>query len=247
MYVDEREELQSRESAASDLFHWDPLEHQFLPKDSNAYQHHLDVLMLHFLTPIKTDFPAAHRQNVHWRDYAFDAVIVNTAPSIVTAEAVRFALQSTLADGQYVHQHLCRLQDDSPTATVKILNRYGFRPGPDNISAIMVARTLSIADTPWWQIHLRTGQFFYRDAASLAPARSMDALLVNMMHNPSRQLIDRTFGTIPYGSNRVSGTSTLPERGRWVLGSIEPLPAKTYSFPNTSAPSREDVVIPTFD
>ena len=33
-------------------------------------------------------------------------VIVDTASSLVTAEAVRFALQSALADSQYVHQHL---------------------------------------------------------------------------------------------------------------------------------------------
>ena len=46
-----------------------------------------------FLSPIKTGSQAAHQQNVHWRDYASDAVIVDTALSLVTAEAVPIALQ----------------------------------------------------------------------------------------------------------------------------------------------------------
>ena len=75
-----------------------------------------------------------------------------------------------------------------------------------------------------------------------APARSIEGLLADVMHTPSRPLIDSTFGTIPYESNRVSRTSTLPERGPGVLGSIEPLSANMYAFSNTSSPSTDDLV-----
>ena len=106
VYVDEGEGLKSRDWAASDAFHPDPLGYWLLPEDGNAYGHRYDMPMFRFLTPIKTDFQAAHRCNVHCRDYVFDAVIVDTAASLVTAEVVPFALQSTPADGQYLHQHL---------------------------------------------------------------------------------------------------------------------------------------------
>ena len=48
-------------------------------------------------------------------------VIVDTASTLVTAEAVRFALQGALADGQFVHQHLGRLQANSRTSSLGII------------------------------------------------------------------------------------------------------------------------------
>ena len=147
-YVDEREQLESSGLAASNRFHPDPVDQRFLPADSEAYQHHHDVPMIKYLTPIQNDFQAAHRRNVHCRDKVFDAVIVDTASSLVTAEACPFALQSTLPDRQYVHQHLSRLQADSRTVTLKIIDRYTLGPGDDDVSAIIVVRRLSIADTP---------------------------------------------------------------------------------------------------
>ena len=98
MYINERDELESRGLTASDVFRPDPFEYRFLLKDCNVHRHHYDVPMFAFLTPIKTNFQAVYRRHVHWRDYAFDAIIVDTAASLVTAKAVRFALQSTLAD-----------------------------------------------------------------------------------------------------------------------------------------------------
>ena len=112
VYADEREEIESNDSPASDPFHPDPVDHRFLPAESNVYQHHFDIPFLKYLTPIHDDFKAAHRRKVSCRDQVLEAVIVDTASSLVTAEAVRFALQSALADGQYVHQHLGRLQEE---------------------------------------------------------------------------------------------------------------------------------------
>ena len=60
VYVDEREELESGGSAASDPFHLGPVRQRFLSADSNAYQHHFDVPMFKYLTPIQTNFQAAH-------------------------------------------------------------------------------------------------------------------------------------------------------------------------------------------
>ena len=48
-------------------------------------------------------------------------VFVDTASSLVTAEAVRFALQGALADGYFVHQHLGRLQANSRTSSLEII------------------------------------------------------------------------------------------------------------------------------
>ena len=117
----------------------------FLSADSNVYRHHFDVPMFKYLTPIHDDFKAAHRRKVSCRDQVLEAVIVDMASSLVAAEAVRFALQGALADGQYVHQHLGRLQANSRTSKPEITDRYALGPGVDNVSAIIVARTVSIA------------------------------------------------------------------------------------------------------
>ena len=117
---DEQEELESSGSPASDPFHPYSVDHRFLSADSNVYQHHFDVPMFKHLTPIHDDFKAAHQRNVHCRDQVLEAVIVNTASSLVTAEAVRFALQDAPGDGQYVHQHLGQLQANSRTSSVDI-------------------------------------------------------------------------------------------------------------------------------
>ena len=79
-------------------------------------------------------------------------VIVDMASSLVTAEAVRFTLQGASADGKYVHQHLVRLQANSRTSSLKIIDRYALVPGVDDASVIIVARRVSIADTPWWGV-----------------------------------------------------------------------------------------------
>ena len=108
--MDEPEELESGGLAASDPFHPDHVNLRFLPADLNAYQHHFDVPMFKYVSSIETDFQAAHRRNVHCRDQVFHAVNVHTASILVTAEAVHFALQNALADGQYVHQHSVELK-----------------------------------------------------------------------------------------------------------------------------------------
>ena len=163
--VDEREELESSGSPASNLFHPDPVDHRFLSADSNVYQHHFNVPMFKHLTPIHDDFKAAHRRNVHCRDQVFEAVFVDTASSLVTTGAVQFAFQDALADGQYVHQHLGRLQANSRTSSLEITDRYALGPGADDVSGIIVARRVSIADTPWWRVDTRTGQFYHSTAA----------------------------------------------------------------------------------
>ena len=85
-------------------------------------------------------------------------VIVERASSLVTAEAVRFALQSALADGQYVHQHLRRLQEEGyGTDMLEVIDQYALGPEVDDVSAIIVVRRVSIADTPWWRVDTRTG------------------------------------------------------------------------------------------
>ena len=166
VYTDEREEIEKTDSPASDPFHPDPLDHRFLSMESNAYQHHFDIPFFKYLTPIHEDFKAAHRRKVSCRDQVLEAVIVDTASSLVTAEAVRFALQSSLADGHYVHQHLGRLQEEgSRTDTLEIVDRYALGPEKDDISAVIVVRRLSIADTPWWRVNTRTGQFYHSMAA----------------------------------------------------------------------------------
>ena len=166
VYTDEREEIEKTDSPASDPFHPDPVDHRFLSMESNAYQHHFDIPFFKYLTPIHNDFKAAHRRKVSCRDQVLEAIIVDTASSLVTAEAVRFALQSSLADGQYVHQHLGRLQEEgSPTDMLEIIDRYALGPEVDDISAVIVVRRLSIADTPWWRVDMRTGQFYHSMAA----------------------------------------------------------------------------------
>ena len=159
VFVHQRVDLKS-----SDLPARDPL-HPFLRANSNAYRHHFDVPMFKYLTPIQDDFKPAHGRNVHSQNQVLGAVIVDTALSLVTAEAVRFALQGALADEQYVHQHLGRLQANSGTSSLEIIDRYAHGPGVDELSAIIVAPRVSIADTPWWRADTRTGQFYHSNAA----------------------------------------------------------------------------------
>ena len=64
VYADEREEIESTDSRASDPFRLDPVNHPFLPAESNVYQHHLDIPFFKYLTPIHDDFKAAHRRKV---------------------------------------------------------------------------------------------------------------------------------------------------------------------------------------
>ena len=131
----------------------DPVDYRFLLRDSNVYRHHFNIPFFKYLTPIHDDFKAAHRRKVSCRDQVLQAVIVDKASSLVTAEAVRFALQSAHADGQYVHQHLGRLQEESSrTDMLEVIDRYALGPGVDDVSAIIVVRRVSIADTPWWRV-----------------------------------------------------------------------------------------------
>ena len=121
--------------------------------------------MFKYLTPIHDDFKAAHPRHVHCRDQVPEAVIVDTASSLVTAEAVRFALQDAVADGQYVHQHLGRLQANSRTSSLDITEGYAFGPWVDDVPAIIVAQRVSIPDTPWWRVDTRTGRLYHNRAA----------------------------------------------------------------------------------
>ena len=105
--------------------------------------------MFKYLMSILHDFKAAYRRNVQCQDQVLEAAIVNTASSLVTAEAVLFALHSALADGQYLHQHLGRLQVHSRTCSLEIIDRYALGLGVDDVSAIIIAPRVSIADTPW--------------------------------------------------------------------------------------------------
>ena len=124
VFLDEREELQASGLPASDLFHPDLVDHRFVSANSNVYQYHFDVPMFEDLTPIHDDFKVAHRRNVHCRDQVLEAVIVDTASSLVTAETVRLALQDALADGQYVHQHVGQPQANSRTSSLEITDQY---------------------------------------------------------------------------------------------------------------------------
>ena len=112
VYADEREETGSNNTSASDPFQPDPVDDRFWPPEWNVYHHHFDIPFCKYLTPIHDDFKAAHQRKVSCRDQVLEAVIVDTALSLVTAEAVQFSLQSSLADGQYVHHHLGRLQEE---------------------------------------------------------------------------------------------------------------------------------------
>ena len=85
----------------------------------------------------------------------------------MTAEAVLFPLQDALADGQYVHQHRCRLQANSQTSSLEIIDRYSLGPGVHDVSAIIVARRILIADTPWRRVDTRTGIFYHSNAAGM--------------------------------------------------------------------------------
>ena len=64
VFADEREELESSDSPASDPFRPDPVDYRFLPADSNVYRHHFDIPFFKYLTPIHDDFKAAHRRKV---------------------------------------------------------------------------------------------------------------------------------------------------------------------------------------
>ena len=170
VYTNEREEIEKTDSPASDPFKPDRIDHRFSSAEFHAYQHHFDIPFFKYLTPIHDYFKAAHRRKVSCRDQVLKAFIVDTALSLVTAEAVRFAVRSSLADGQYVHQHLGRLQDersqtDMLTSMLEVIDQYDLGPEVEDVSAIIVVRQLSIADTPWWRVDTRTGQFYH----SMAP------------------------------------------------------------------------------
>ena len=77
---------------------------------------------------------------------------------------VRFALQRTLPDGQYVQQNLGRLQSNSQTEMFDIADGCGDGRNPTDVNVIIVVRRVLLADTRWWQNDTRTGKFFYDDA-----------------------------------------------------------------------------------
>ena len=47
---------------------------------------------------------------------------------------------------------------------LKIIDRYGHVHYCKEFNVVIVARRLSIADTRWWRVDTRTGQFFFDDA-----------------------------------------------------------------------------------
>ena len=75
VYADEREEIESNHSPASDPFHSDPVDHRFLLVESNVYQHHFDIPYFKYLTPIHDDFKAAHRRKVSCQDQVLEAKV----------------------------------------------------------------------------------------------------------------------------------------------------------------------------
>ena len=48
---------------------------------------------------------------------------------------------------------------------LEVIDRYALGPEVDDVSAIIVVRRVSIADTSWWRVHTRTGQFYHSMAA----------------------------------------------------------------------------------
>ena len=48
---------------------------------------------------------------------------------------------------------------------LEVIDRYALGPGVDDVSAIIVVRLVLIADTPWWRVNTRTGQFYHSMAA----------------------------------------------------------------------------------
>ena len=62
------------------------------------------------------------------------------------------------------HQNLGRLQGDSRTEMLKIIDQYGHVHNCREVNVVIVTRKLSIADTRWWRADTRTGQFFFDDA-----------------------------------------------------------------------------------
>ena len=47
---------------------------------------------------------------------------------------------------------------------LKIIDRYGHVHNRREVNVVIVARRLSIADTRWWRVDTKTGQFFFDDA-----------------------------------------------------------------------------------
>ena len=178
--------------------------------------------MFKYLTPIPDDSKAAVRRKVSCRDQVLEAVIVDAASSHVTAEASRFALQGALADGQYVHQHLGRLQANSRTSGLEIIDRYALSAGGEDVSVIIVARRVSIADTPWWQVDLSV----LPQQWPLVPVQSknIDVPPVDMTCSPWRPPIESICGTLPFGTRRTFGISSRPSSRRWDRDSFKLLP-----------------------
>ena len=231
--------VEPADSPASDPFHPDPVDHRFLPADSNAYQHHFDIPFFKYLTPIHDDFKAAHGHKVSCRDQVLEAVIVDTASSLVTAEAVRFALQSSLADGQYVHQHLGRLQEEgSRTDMLEVIDRYALGPGVHDVSAIIVVRRVSIADMPWWRVDTRTVSSTTAWPLVLVRRKPIDGLLVDMTCSPSKSPIGPICGARTLGNRRSFGISIRPTHKHWDLDNFERLPENMSSYSSTSAPCK---------
>ena len=48
---------------------------------------------------------------------------------------------------------------------LEVIDRYALGPGVHDVSAIIVVRRVSFADTPWWRVDMRTGQFYHSMAA----------------------------------------------------------------------------------
>ena len=48
---------------------------------------------------------------------------------------------------------------------LEVFDRYALGPEVDDVSAIILVRRVSIADTPWWRVDTRTGQFYHSMAA----------------------------------------------------------------------------------
>ena len=200
--VDEREELESS-APASHLFHPEPVDQRFLPADWNTYRHHFDVPMFKYLTPIHGDFKAARRRNVHCRDLVLEAVIINTASSLVTAEAVQFALQDALANRQYVQQHLGYSKPTLEQAVSRSLT-----DTPPVLESTTSAQSSLLGE---FRSPTHRGAESTRELVNstttmplvLVRSKHTDGPLVEMTRCPSRPPIEQIFGTLPSGGRRT--------------------------------------------
>ena len=74
---------------------------QQVPSYSGEYQHEFNIPMFKYLTLLQRAYEDAQEAHVHiCKPSRLNTVAHDTAVNVVTAQAVQFALQSTLPEGQ---------------------------------------------------------------------------------------------------------------------------------------------------